>query len=120
MHADAHQIGETGDFYPNQHYEAALENIDPVLELEDDRSVAYLLLLALYCFRGPKNPGAWAIVGLAVRLCIELGFHRKPATGEVSIARELQLRIFWSCYYLDRGISVALGESSPSSSVNRI
>ncbi|RDI80870.1 hypothetical protein Vi05172_g9047 [Venturia inaequalis] len=102
-------IGETGNFYPVQHYEGALKNIDVILELRDARSVAYLLLLALYCFRGPRNPGAWTIAGLAVRMCTELGFHRKSVTRNISMERELQVRIFWSCYYLDRGISVALG-----------
>lgn len=117
--SDIDQTGETGDFYPVQHYEAAIENIDAILELRDARSVAYLLLLALYCFRGPRNPGAWTIAGLAVRMCIELGFHRKFVGGGISMERELQVRIFWSCYYLDRGISVALGKLFLSHSKQR-
>jgi hypothetical protein len=80
------------------------------LDLRDARAAVYLLLLALYCLRGPRDPGAWTIAGLAVRLCIELGLHRKSVTGEISMERELEVRIFWSCYYLDRGISVALGK----------
>lgn len=82
--------------------------MDAVLELRDTRSVAYLLLMALYCLRVPRDPGAWTLSGLAVRLCIELGLHRKSTRNEVSLERELQLRIFWSCYYLDREVSVAL------------
>jgi hypothetical protein len=86
-----------------------LDNIDIVLALRDQRSVQILLLLALYCLRGAKNPGAWTLAGLAVRQCIELGLHRKTAGDEVTMEKELKARIFWSCYYLDRGVSVALG-----------
>jgi hypothetical protein len=104
------QTGETGDFYSVQHYDAALQNMDAVLGLKDARSIVYLLLLALYCLRGPRDLGAWTVAGLAVRLCIELGLHKKSTIEEVSMERELEVRIFWSCYYLDRGISVALGK----------
>ncbi|RDW66373.1 hypothetical protein BP6252_10008 [Coleophoma cylindrospora] len=103
-------MGDTGFFYTDQHYEAALQNLDAVLELGDARSAAYLLLLALYCLRRPRDPGAWTLAGLAVRLCIELDMHRKPHNNsEITMERELNVRIFWSCYYLDRGVSVALG-----------
>jgi hypothetical protein len=72
------KTGETGSFFADQHYEAALQNMDAVLELNDTRSIIYLLLMALYCLRGPKDPAAWTLAGLAVRNCIKLGLHRNP------------------------------------------
>lgn len=98
-------------FFTEQHYDAALQHMDAVLELRDSRAVAYLLLMALYCLRGQRDPGAWTLAGLAVRFCIELGLHRKSVQNQVSMDSELNKRIFWSCYYLDRELSVALGES---------
>lgn len=98
-------------FYTDQHYDAALQHMDAVLELRDSRSVTYLLLMALYCLRGQRDPGAWTLAGLSVRFCIELGLHRKSVQSQVSMESELNKRIFWSCYYLDRELSVALGES---------
>lgn len=83
--------------------------MDTVLALRDIRSVQILLLLALYCLRGSRNPGAWTLAGLAVRQCIELGLHRATPNIEISLERELNIRLFWACYYLDRGVSVALG-----------
>ena len=80
------------------------------MELGDSRSVTYLLLLALFCLKGASTPGAWTMAGLAMRLCIELGMHRKSPNSELSLDKELDTRIFWSCYYLDRGVSVALGK----------
>jgi hypothetical protein len=50
--------------------------------------------MALYCLREPKDPGAWTLAGLAVRLCIELGLHRKSANGKITLERELSMRIF--------------------------
>ncbi len=104
-------MGDPGPFYTEQHYEAALQNLDTILELGDSRSAAYLCLLALYCLRGPGAPAAWTLAGLAVRLCIELGMHSKARMTEVTMESEINVRIFWCCYYLDRGISVALGKS---------
>jgi hypothetical protein len=106
------KTGETGSFFADQHYEAALQNMDAVLELNDTRSIIYLLLMALYCLRGPKDPAAWTLAGLAVRNCIELGLHRKSPAGKITMERELDVRLFWSCYYLDREMSVALGGST--------
>jgi hypothetical protein len=103
-------MGDPGPFYTDQHYETALKNLDAILELGDARSATFLLLLALYCLKGTKNVGAWTLAGLAVRLCIELGLHRETRTNGITIEKELDVRIFWACYYLDRGISVALGE----------
>lgn len=107
-------MGEVGPFYAEQHYEAALQNLDAVMELGDSRSVVYLLLLSLFCLKGASSPGAWTMAGLAMRLCIELGMHRKSPKSERTIETELEARIFWSCYYLDRGLSVALGKDLPS------
>ncbi|RDW60223.1 hypothetical protein BP5796_11829 [Coleophoma crateriformis] len=100
--------GETGNFFCDQHYEAALQNMDHILSFRDTRSLSYLLLLAIYCLRSPRDPGAWNFVRLAMTPCIELGLHRS-SQHKPSLKSELDKRLFWSCYYLDREISIALG-----------
>lgn len=101
--------------------------MDAILQLHDTRSITYLLMMALYCLRSPKDPGAWCVqdnpmycgtnrfhrtlAGLAVRLCIELGLHRKSNRKEITLEKELEKRLFWSCYYVDREVSMALGMS---------
>ncbi|OAL47779.1 hypothetical protein IQ07DRAFT_681933 [Pyrenochaeta sp. DS3sAY3a] len=102
-------IGDTGDFHAESHHEAAVRNIETVLAPRDIRSIQYLTLLALYCLRGPRSASAWTLGGLAMRQCIEMGLHRSPRDGEVCLDGEIRSRVFWSCYYLDRGVSVALG-----------
>ena len=54
-------IGESGDFSPDRHYDAAVAQLEEVLEYNDIRCITVLLLLALYCLRDPRSPGAWYV-----------------------------------------------------------
>jgi hypothetical protein len=101
--------GEMGHFFSDQHYDVAFENLDTILQLRDSRTVDYLLLMALYCTRAPRDPGAWTYVGAAMRLCIELGLHRRSRRQPPSVEGEMNKRRFWTTYVLDRDISIAVG-----------
>ncbi|KAI1846693.1 hypothetical protein JX265_009004 [Neoarthrinium moseri] len=101
--------GEMGHFFSDQHYDAAFENMDTILQLRDSRTVDYLLLMALYCTRAPRDPGAWTYVRAAMQLCIELGLHRRPRRQVSSVEGEMHKRRFWTTYFLDRDISIAIG-----------
>lgn len=101
--------GETGYFWSNEHYEIALKNMDIVLRYRDVRSLDYLLLMTLYCTRAPRDPGAWTFIGMAMRLCIELGLHRRQRHRQYNLQSELNKRRFWTAYFLDRDISIAIG-----------
>jgi hypothetical protein len=49
-------------------------------------------------------------IGLAMRTCIDLGLHRRtPSRCNSVLDVEMQKRIFWTCYSLDRQISIILG-----------
>lgn len=102
--------GETGAFYPERHHSAGMEYLDELLQCHNIRSVQILILLAIYSLRAPKGPGAWTYIGLAMRTCIDLGLHRRTRTKQYSrLDVELRKRIFWTCYCLDRQISIILG-----------
>ncbi|KAI1773936.1 fungal-specific transcription factor domain-containing protein [Hypoxylon cercidicola] len=101
--------GEMGHFFSDQHYELAFDELDSVLRLRDSRTVNYLLLMALYCTRAPRDPGAWTYIGAAMKLCIELGLHRRSWRQQPSVEGEMNKRRFWTAYFLDRDISIALG-----------
>ncbi|KAI2619534.1 fungal-specific transcription factor domain-containing protein [Hypomontagnella submonticulosa] len=101
--------GEMGHFFSDQHYDLAFDELDSMLRLRDSRTVNYLLLMALYCTRAPRDPGAWTYVGAAMRLCIELGLHRRPRRQQPSVEGEMDKRRFWTAYFLDRDISIAVG-----------
>ncbi|RDW70997.1 hypothetical protein BP6252_07560 [Coleophoma cylindrospora] len=102
--------GEMGCFYPERHHAAALKLLDEILQFHDSRSVQALMLLAIYCLRAPQGPGAWTYVGLAIRIAVDLGLHRRTsAMRQVGLDNELRKRLFWSCYNLDRQVSIPLG-----------
>lgn len=101
--------GEMGHFFSDQHYDAAFAHMDIILQLRDHRTVDYLLLMALYCTRAPRDPGAWTYVGAAMRLCIELGLHRRQRRRQLTVDGEMNKRRFWTTYFLDRDISIAIG-----------
>jgi len=49
-------------------------------------------------------------IGLALRNCVQLGLHSRISSLNVPIIQaEIQKRLFWTCYILDRQISIALG-----------
>lgn len=104
--------GETGSFRSEKHYQSALKLLDEILMLQVSiNAIQVLLLLAIYSLRAPKGPGAWSYVGMAMRMCIESGLHRQRVgfEGEDSDHEDLRRRVFWSCYCLDRQVSMILG-----------
>jgi hypothetical protein len=66
----------------------------------------------MYFFHMDEEGQAWRIIGLAVRLTLEMGLHRRealirsfPIEDECSWA----LKLFWSIYTLDRRWSFGTG-----------
>lgn len=101
--------GETGAFFCDRHHAAAMNYLDEILQCHDVRMVQVLILLAIYSLRAPKGPGAWTYIGLAMRACIDLGMHRKSiAKGTSLLENEMRKRIFYTCYSLDRQVSIIM------------
>jgi len=44
-----------------------------------------------------------------MKMCIELGLHRRRRSSALSLKSELNKRLFWACYWHDREIAVAMG-----------
>lgn len=102
-------VGMTGSFRSDQHYQAAAEHLSVLLQPHDMVSIQTLLLHAVYCLRAPRGLSAWTNVGLAIRICISLGLHRRIESINSNLALEVKKRVFWSCYCLDRQVSIILG-----------
>ncbi|KAK5701361.1 hypothetical protein LTR17_022644 [Elasticomyces elasticus] len=103
--------GETNlHVFPERHQAQVLKDLDEMLHYHDTRSVVTLLLLAVYSLRAEGGPGAWAYIGLAMRIAIDLGLHRQTSTmNRLGFDVEMRKRLFWSCYTMDRQISIPLG-----------
>ncbi|OAA80695.1 Transcription factor [Akanthomyces lecanii RCEF 1005] len=90
------------------YYTHSLRYLGNVLAQQDLDTVQALLTLMQYQFRAPSGPSIWHLLGVTLRLCIELGYHRKCDTApyEDPYTMELQKRFFWCTYCFDRMVSI--------------
>ncbi|EMD00468.1 hypothetical protein BAUCODRAFT_144135 [Baudoinia panamericana UAMH 10762] len=116
---------------PEEYHAAAIEHLDSFLStpsmetalggLEELQAV---LLLASLALLRPIAPGLWYIVGVAVRLAIDLGIHSEEPDAELETTayagldvkkgrkqylRDLRRRLWWSTYAFDRLVSTCVG-----------
>lgn len=82
--------------------------------MSSDRMTALraVILLCVYSLSRPAVPGLWHVSGMAMRLCIELGFHNEDFTfwsNADSLSKDEARRLFWCAYILDRRGSMLMG-----------
>ena len=83
------------------YYDQGWKHLEPVMASYDLVSIQGLLLAVFYAFRSKSVPSLWLLSGNAVRMCVDMGFHR--AQTKVSPhERERRARTFWSAYAFDR------------------
>ncbi|KAH9825964.1 Zn(2)-C6 fungal-type DNA-binding domain [Teratosphaeria destructans] len=78
-------------------------------EIETLRSV---LLLAQFIALNPSRGSLWHLTGIALRLCVELGFHWEAddqATSSDQDSVQDRRRLWYSTYYFDRILCNTLG-----------
>ncbi|KAK5054436.1 hypothetical protein LTR84_001326 [Exophiala bonariae] len=78
----------------------------------DLKSVILVVLTATYYFQRDEEAQAWRFIGIAARMCIEMGLHRKETLLKLfNNEAEYQhaIRIFWTVYALDRRWSFGTG-----------
>ena len=75
-------------------------------------SVVLLVLTATWYFQRDEETQAWRFIGIAARICIEMGLHRRDSlirtfTNEAEYLQAV--RVFWVVYALDRRWSFGTG-----------
>ncbi|KAH8698749.1 putative C6 transcription factor [Talaromyces proteolyticus] len=125
-------------FQPEEYHASAVVHLEHFLS-SSHLSDAYgggldelqaVLLLASFALLRPVAPGLWYIVGVAVRLAIDLGLHHEDGTGIDAIgeddtpnqnqqispergrfqwARDHRRRLWWCVYSFDRLVSACVG-----------
>ncbi|KAI9782940.1 MAG: hypothetical protein M1839_004415 [Geoglossum umbratile] len=78
----------------------------------DKRGLILLALISMYHFHQDEEALAWRIIGLAARMCLELGLHRRETllrNFEGEEERSQATTLFWSIYVLDRRWSFGTG-----------
>lgn len=101
------------------HYDAAekyhamaLDRLSTILDLDSLESIQALLFCAVYSIRSPVGVSLWKLSGMAVRLCIELGYHldaEKYHRNVDPLTKEMAKRCFWVAYDIDRVAAFTLG-----------
>jgi hypothetical protein len=73
-----------------------------------------LTLLSLYSLFDTSGPSTWTIVGILTRQAAALGLSRmSPSSDDQEPqSRELQNRLFWSIFVLDRMVAVSVGHDA--------
>ncbi|KAL5362544.1 fungal-specific transcription factor domain-containing protein [Aspergillus floccosus] len=83
-----------------------------VLSNDNLESIQALLCYAMYSLRSPTGPSLWKISGLALRQCIQLGYHRaskRLVPTANPLQREMRKRVFWVAQGIDCTIALRLG-----------
>lgn len=97
------------------HYTRATSKLELVLSIKGLAPLQAILLLcqyAIFCSQRDTSTSMWHLVGIAVRLCVEMGLHRKSKLedsapqgtkgGRLQFELEMKKRTFWCLYNLDR------------------
>ncbi|KAL4896725.1 fungal-specific transcription factor domain-containing protein [Aspergillus ambiguus] len=101
----------------DQNYRRALSFVSGALQYAEDvlrpgsvTGIQTIILLAQYSFLDPTHFRPWYLVGMAVRVMLDLGFHQDPPSEDLPSQERLDMRrrVFHCVYYLDRGVSTAL------------
>ncbi|KAK6582393.1 hypothetical protein PZA11_004801 [Diplocarpon coronariae] len=91
-----------------------LKALDFFQDLYEEPTVEYietLLLLSFYSTTLNRRNTAYTYIGLAMRLSLMLGLHRKiPENSPLSASeRQHRIRVWWTVYCLDRMMSSKVG-----------
>ncbi|KAJ5766237.1 Fungal specific transcription factor [Penicillium nucicola] len=101
----------------------AAQRLHKVLEKGSIQALQAILLLGQYRMISSiqdTSSSMWHIVGIASRMCLELGLHREQVykvprgtgssdTSQQLIAHEVRRRCFWCVVAMDRVVSITLG-----------
>ncbi|RHZ62482.1 fungal specific transcription factor domain-containing protein [Aspergillus thermomutatus] len=72
------------------------------------------VLLGFWHSKNDDHTQPWYWTGIAINLCYIMGLHRDPDTGNFNPSvtdrrRSLWRRLWWSCFFRDRWLSLTLG-----------
>ncbi|KAJ5612563.1 hypothetical protein N7510_005757 [Penicillium lagena] len=105
-------LGQTETEAAPVYFSWALDLIAPLLHTDGLQSIQALLCCAVYSIRSYNGASLWKLSGMAIRQCVELGYHRsteKYRTRVDSLTKEISKRCFWVAYDLDCVASFILG-----------
>jgi hypothetical protein len=89
-------------------------HLEGALAADGISSIQSLLLMAMFAMSDPRGVSLWHLTGMISRMCIDFGLHRLSGNdGVLELEVELQRRVFWCAFALERSVAVALGRYVP-------
>ncbi|KAJ0110287.1 uncharacterized protein J7T55_000720 [Diaporthe amygdali] len=99
--------------FPDAHldfFDVAMQHMSGLIHANSLETVQGLLLMTVFAVNERRRINSWHGIGLAVRTAIDLGLHRASTSSSSDVMMmEMQRRVFWSVYALDRNVSISLG-----------
>jgi Fungal specific transcription factor domain len=103
----------------DSYYLAALPYLEPAVRKKDLSTLQCLALIAQYSVLTPTRTASYWVVGLAVRLCQELGLCEERTISEWPPGRrfdplhvDMRRRMFWIITSMEYGLAHSLGRPS--------
>ncbi|KAF7716033.1 Fungal Zn(2)-Cys(6) binuclear cluster domain-containing protein [Penicillium ucsense] len=98
------------EHHPYGYYLSAMKYLDDTFFAKGVESIQDLLLVGRFAIYHHIGTSIWEILRLCMRLCIEQGLHKPPPPAlKISLLEaQLQRRVFWECYMIDRYSSSTL------------
>ncbi|KAJ5137985.1 mRNA splicing factor Cwf18 [Penicillium atrosanguineum] len=105
------QTTETYNSTPPSDFLLTALCFDPTLrESISVASVEAMVLIVIYNLRTNSNSSVWYMIGLAMRTCVDFGFHRKARYAKLNAHEsEKRRRLFWTVYIMERHTACSLG-----------
>ncbi|KAK2788412.1 hypothetical protein FQN52_005839 [Onygenales sp. PD_12] len=105
-------LGRSHHSDAEMYYSMALDKISSLLSSNGLESIQCILSCAVYSIKSPIGVSLWKISGMAIRHCIDLGFHRSTTyyhRNADTLTKEMIKRCFWIAYDIDRVAAFILG-----------
>ncbi|KAL3464486.1 fungal-specific transcription factor domain-containing protein [Aspergillus heterothallicus] len=96
------------EHHPYGYYLSAMHSFTAPILSRGLESIQDLLLIGRFGIYHHIGTSIWEITQLCMRLCIEQGLHKPPVTRKSLLHEQLQRRVFWECYVIDRYSSITL------------
>lgn len=91
-------------------FDVAMQHLSGLIHSHSLETVQGLLLMTVFAVNERRRINSWHAIGLAVRTAIDQGLHTSSTSSSSDmLLTEMQRRVFWSVYALDRNVSISLG-----------
>ncbi|KAL4876986.1 fungal-specific transcription factor domain-containing protein [Aspergillus karnatakaensis] len=95
-------------WHPYGYFLSAMQHSKSDILSRGIRSIQDLLLVGRFGIYHHIGTSIWEITQLCMRLCIEQGLHKPPTGHRTLVQEQLERRVFWACYVIDRYSSITL------------